>query len=185
MKRAGSMLLLGMMLGLATGAGQAASRRWIDIDTDGQTLTVYDDSGRAIRQFDDISIGSGGVADVHLAGDHTTPRGHFHVVNVRPSSRFDTFILLDYPQPAQADRALHDGSIDAATRAAIDDAVFAGQLPPQDTRLGGEIGIHGLGRDSTGIHRRFNWTSGCIALTNRQIRQLAGLVSAGTDVVIH
>jgi lipoprotein-anchoring transpeptidase ErfK/SrfK len=50
--------------------------------------------------------------------------------------------------------------------------------------LGGHIGIHGVGRGDLRIHQQFDWTQGCIALTNEQIEQLQNLVRVGDRVVI-
>ncbi|BEV72593.1 L,D-transpeptidase family protein [Paludibacterium sp. THUN1379] len=173
-----------MVFALVAHAAVAHSS-WIDIDTRQQTLTVLDGEHHPLAQFDDIAIGSGGVVDVHRQGDHTTPRGHFHVVSIRPSATFKTFLLLDYPQQQQADLAWQRGEISQQVRDDIVAAAASGRLPPQDSPLGGAIGIHGLGRGSPDIQQRYNWTSGCIALTNRQIRRLARLVYPGMSVVIH
>jgi hypothetical protein len=59
-----------------------------------------------------------------------------------------------------------------------------GQIPPQDTPLGGQIGIHGLGSADARVHEVFDWTHGCIALTNSQIDHLSQLVDTGTLVKI-
>ena len=59
-----------------------------------------------------------------------------------------------------------------------------GQTPPQNTALGGYIGIHGLGNRDPAIHKKMNWTDGCIALTDEQIEQLAQWIDVGTRVVI-
>ena len=58
------------------------------------------------------------------------------------------------------------------------------QTPPQNTPLGGQIGIHGLGHANEKIHQVFDWTHGCIALTNPQIDQLSQWVDTGTVVKI-
>jgi lipoprotein-anchoring transpeptidase ErfK/SrfK len=50
-------------------------------------------------------------------------------------------------------------------------------VPPWDTRLGGEIFIHGHGASR-------DWTRGCIALDNEDMRELYGLVDVGTPVTI-
>jgi lipoprotein-anchoring transpeptidase ErfK/SrfK len=34
------------------------------------------------------------------------------------------------------------------------------------------------------VHNRFNWTNGCIALTNEQIDELAGWAVVGTRISI-
>ena len=75
-------------------------------------------------------------------------------------------------------------AIDLRTYRAILNARDRGQLPPQDTALGGHIGIHGVGRLTTDDHRLFNWTQGCIALTDAQIDELAHWLALGTRVVI-
>jgi L,D-peptidoglycan transpeptidase YkuD (ErfK/YbiS/YcfS/YnhG family) len=50
--------------------------------------------------------------------------------------------------------------------------------------LGGQIGIHGLGSGDIKVHEVFDWTHGCIALTNSQIDHLSQLVDTGTVVKI-
>ena len=77
--------------------------------------------------------------------------------------------------------------IDRAQFDAIIDALKKGQLPPQNTALGGAIGIHGVGAENAKklkIHANMNWTEGCIALTNSEVTELSRLVSIGTEVVI-
>ena len=50
--------------------------------------------------------------------------------------------------------------------------------PPQSTRLGGQIGIHG-----GGSHK--NWTLGCVALDRTDIKVLFEQLPLGTVVEIH
>lgn len=64
------------------------------------------------------------------------------------------------------------------------DAKILGKTPPQNTQLGGHIGIHGIGQGNPAIHNNYNWTNGCIALTNKQIDQLSQWVKTGTVVNI-
>ena len=59
-----------------------------------------------------------------------------------------------------------------------------GKTPPQDTPLGGQIGIHGIGNGDQDIHHNYNWTNGCIALTNEQIDQLGKWIKPGVLVNI-
>ena len=61
---------------------------------------------------------------------------------------------------------------------------MTGDIPPQVTPLGGYLGIHGVGEGDPGIHADFNWTHGCIALTNQQIDDLAGWIRIGMRVVV-
>ena len=67
------------------------------------------------------------------------------------------------------------------------DAHIYGRLPPQNTRLGGAIGIHGIGvetKNKLEIHQLANWTQGCIALRNNEVEQLASYITKGTMVTI-
>ena len=161
----------------------AGTERWIEVDTEARTLTVFD-GDRPLQRFDNISVGRGGVAPIHYHGDGSTPLGSYRVMRIRTPHVFGSFYELDYPRPEHADQAYTDGRIDAATRDGILAAAQAGQLPPQRTALGGGIGIHGVGHGSDRIHRDFNWTNGCVALSNAQLRQFAQWVRPGMRVVI-
>jgi hypothetical protein len=79
---------------------------------------------------------------------------------------------------------LKKGNIDVDTYDSIIKAHNNGQIPPQNTDLGGQIGIHGLGSANLSFHRSMNWTRGCIALTNDQIDQLSQWVEKGTLVTV-
>lgn len=170
-------------------AGPAASwareaQPWILVDTRTLTLTVLAAENHVLVRFRNIAIGSGGVADSHLRGDETTPRGIFHVSWVDRHSRFGTFYGLDYPSARIARRAYAEGSISRAEYDAIVQALRQHGTPPQDTPLGGQLGIHGIGRGDPDVQQAVNWTDGCVALNNRQIRRLARWIHVGTRVVI-
>jgi lipoprotein-anchoring transpeptidase ErfK/SrfK len=95
------------------------------------------------------------------------------------------FIPLDYPSRGDADAALTAGIISRAEYEQIRAALDAGELPPQDTALGGSIGIHGEGDRWQGDSRYFDWTNGCVALSDADVEFLAARVKAGTPVLIH
>lgn len=162
---------------------QAAGSRSV-VDTVARTLTVYADDGRRLAVYANVSVGSGGVADVHYAGDHTTPRGTYRIVSIRPSRHFEMFFQFDYPTPEQARRAMQEGRLSPSDGGAVLVAARDGRLPPQDTPLGGNIGIHGLGRGSLKIHQMFNWTEGCVALTNGQLHDFSRWATVGMRVEI-
>lgn len=157
---------------------------WVLIDTNALTLTVFDSRDRVTARFGNIAIGSGGGAEVHYRGDGTTPRGTYRVAWIHPASRFGIFYGLDYPTPSAATRAYLDGRLARAAFDAVLDAFRHGRTPPQDTALGGDLGIHGMGDGSAAIQRAVNWTDGCVALTNRQALELSRWVRVGTTVVI-
>lgn len=180
-RRAGLALLLSIA---GAGGVRAAEQPFVVVDTHRLTLTVRSPRDRIIARFDNVAIGSGGVSDLHLRGDDTTPRGRFRVAWIDHHSRFGLFFGLDYPTPAIARRAYLDGRLDRSGLDAIVNAFRRDRLPPQDTALGGEIGIHGLGSGSPLVQQLVNWTDGCIALTNAQVWRLARWVHVGTVVIV-
>lgn len=160
-----------------------AEQPWVVVNTARGTVTVHRDN-QTVLKLKGASFGRGGVSDVHLEGDGSTPRGIFRIVRINHNSRFKLFFELNYPTVRQARLGYRRGLISQHVLRQIEHATSAGDLPPQHTRLGGDIGIHGLGDGSLWMHRRFNWTNGCVALTNQQIEKLAQWLEIGTRVVI-
>ncbi len=156
---------------------------WILVDTNSATLSVMR-GHEVIQSYPDLAIGRGGVSERRTRGDDSTPLGEFRVVEVRTNSNYHRFYLFDFPNNEHANRAWNDGRIDLATYDTIVRAVKNHRLPPQNTALGGNLGIHGLGDADPGIHSMFNWTNGCIALTNEQIDALSPWLRVGTKVVV-
>lgn len=94
---------------------------------------------------------------------------------------------IDYPNLLDAWYGYKNEVISAQEFKNIATAFKTRNIPPQNTPLGGYIGIHGLGETTEQkllIHEGFNWTEGCIALTNEQMNDLRQYVSIGTKVVI-
>jgi murein L,D-transpeptidase YafK len=157
---------------------------WLEVDTRQQQVIVRDANDEIVARFDNISIGRGGVSDLHWRGDNTTPRGDYKVTAIFNNSRYGIFIALNYPTLQHADQALDKGKFKPRDRASIAQAQLAGKPPPISTPLGGNIGIHGLGHSSLLVHQQTNWTRGCVALTNEQIGALVHFVEPGTAVKI-
>jgi Uncharacterized protein conserved in bacteria len=158
-------------------------RPWILVDTETEILLVIQ-GGKMLQTFKNIAIGRNGASRERYSGDGHTPLGVFHVLWINRNSPFYLFFGLNYPNLEYAASAYLRGVIDFNTLLKIRYAEYHHLRPPQDTPLGGFIGIHGLGNANPYIHRRTNWTRGCIALTNVQIRTLARWVKIGTRVVI-
>lgn len=160
-----------------------AAQPWVVINTARATVTVHQ-ADRTVLKLKGAAFGRGGVSDLHLEGDGSTPRGVYRIIHINHRSRFKLFFELNYPTVTQARLGYRRGLISQHVLREIQHATLQGLLPPQHTPLGGGIGIHGLGDGSLWIHRHFNWTDGCIALTNRQIEKLAQWLEIGTRVVI-
>jgi murein L,D-transpeptidase YafK len=156
---------------------------WILIDTGALTLSVMQ-GDTPVRTFENIAIGSNGATLEKRTMDEKTPLGDFRINAVKYKSRFHLFFAIDYPTMEHARRALEDGRISHEEYRALQAAWKRGEPPPQNTALGGLIGIHGIGEGDMEIHSRFNWTNGCVAITNAEIDELAELVGIGTRVTI-
>ena len=157
---------------------------WVLVDTKSDTLSIMQGQ-RPVHVFRPIAVGASGVGLKYGRGDKKTPTGVFRVGWINERSKFKTFIGLDYPNLDYAKRALKDGRIDALTYEQIRVAWEYGYTPPQDTPLGGQIGIHGVGQGDPWIHDAgINWTNGCVALNNYQIMELRSWVRKGTRVEI-
>ncbi len=169
---------------VAIGRPAAPQGSWLLVDTKANTLTVMR-GDRPVEVFDRIVVGSSGVGIKQRRGDNKTPLGVFRVGWINENSRFRTFIGLDYPNLDHAERALRENRIDWLTYQRIRAAWLNGHTPPQDTPLGGQIGIHGVGNGDPTVHAAgINWTSGCVALNNWQIDALRPWVQVGMRVEI-
>lgn len=185
MKRLTGWILAGLLSMAAAGCAWASPfpNRWVLIDTETHELAVMD-GDEPVWVFERIAIGRGGVTRSKLTKDYKTPLGEFYITEIRKSGLFQTFMQLSYPNLSHAKAALDAGRISEEEFWAIEYAGMQGLVPPQNTRLGGQIGIHGVGRGDLSIHRQFDWTQGCIAMTNDQIAQLQSLIGVGARVSI-
>jgi len=136
-----------------------------------------------VRSFT-VALGRRPFGDKRRQGDLRTPEGHYRIVEPPRSSQFHVFMPLDYPSVVDADAALSRGDIEPDTYLKIVRAALRGRLPPQNTPLGGAIGIHGEGAEHQGWTATRNWTLGCIALSDRDAGFIAERVAVGTPVVI-
>jgi murein L,D-transpeptidase YafK len=155
----------------------------VDVDSAKRELRVLQ-GDKVLAVFNPVSVGRWGVSDEKRRGDGKTPLGQYRIAWVKSTGNFGPFMGFDYPSVARAEKGLASGEISKAEFGAIQRAHAEGIVPPQNTRLGGYIGIHGLGRADPGIHRDLNWTKGCIAVTNAQMSQIMRLVGEGTIVRI-
>jgi murein L,D-transpeptidase YafK len=126
-----------------------------------------------------ISLGRNSEADKSVEGDEATPLGEFYICAKNPRSRYFLSLCISYPNAEDAERGLAAALISADEHAQILDAVNARRMPPQKTRLGGEIYIHGHGNGGEP-----RGTRGCIALNDADMQDLYDRVSIGTPVII-
>jgi hypothetical protein len=140
-----------------------------------RTLTVFSD-GRPVKTYR-IALGSDPVRPKERKGDERTPEGTFYVCVKNTESRFHLSLGLSYPSVTDAERGVRDKLISTREQRAIVDAVRHYRKPPWNTKLGGEIMIHGGGTKT-------DWTQGCLALSDSDIDEIYPLIPLGTEVEI-
>ncbi|WP_428773485.1 L,D-transpeptidase family protein [Vibrio sp.] len=121
------------------------------------------DQDQVIREYR-IALGKQPKGHKQQEGDQRTPEGLYFLDFIIENSEFHRSIHISYPNE-------HD----------IVTALSQGRNP------GGDIKIHGLKNDFTDlpeIVQSFDWTNGCIAITNDQMDELLGLVEVGTPILI-
>ncbi len=135
-------------------------------------------SGEKLLRKYPVGLGFDPVIDKTQQGDGATPEGEYRVCVKNPQSKFLLSLGINYPNQSDAERGLRSGLISQAEYDSIVEAHEKGRRPPWNTLLGGEIFIHGRGSGS-------DWTLGCIALDDPDMRELYRAVVIGTPVVIH
>ena len=140
-------------------AGRADS---VVVEKGARRLTLYS-RGRAVRSFL-VALGADPVGAKRVQGDGRTPEGVYRIDYRNPQSRFHRALHVSYPN--------------ARDRAA---AAKLGRSP------GGDIMIHGLPPRSASVgaaHRTYDWTEGCVAVTNEEIEEIWRAVPDGTPIEI-
>lgn len=138
-------------------------------------LDLYSD-GRVVRQYR-VALGKNASDDKEREGDYRTPEGEFYVCVKNAASKFYLSLGLSYPNREDAERGLRDKLITRGQYERIVEAIDKGLRPPWDTALGGEIFIHGGGSGN-------DWTWGCVALDDADIKELFDAVPKGSKVII-
>lgn len=138
-------------------------------------LKIYDGK-RLIRKYK-FALGFAPVGDKKAEGDGKTPEGEFYVCAKNPASKFYLSLALSYPNEKAAKRGLKEKIITQTEHDAIIKAVAEKRMPLQNTRLGGEIYIHGGGIEE-------DWTKGCVALRNEEMKEIFDAIPIGTTVKI-
>jgi murein L,D-transpeptidase YafK len=155
-----------------------------------------------------IQLGKHPVGAKSRRGDARTPEGSYRICNHNRGSRYYLSLQIDYPNEADIARGLETKAITANEADRLRAELASGACPTLRTRLGGDIFIHGqhpgvtkdIKREGRGRTRRkdlqsgdqdpgtmtdgYNWTLGCIGMTNPDIRELFQFLPDGTTVEI-
>jgi murein L,D-transpeptidase YafK len=151
------------------------------IEKAARTLHLY--VGTCLDRSYPVALGRNWAADKAVEGDQATPVGEFYICCKNPGSKFFLSMCLSYPNAEDAERGVKAGLIGPEERGDILTALREMRLPPQHTRLGGEIYIHGQDPSARAGAPK-DWTRGCIALENGAMRHLYERIALGTPVLI-
>ena len=109
-----------------------------------------------------IRLGFNPKGQKQKEGDGRTPEGKYFITHKNPYSKFFLSLGLNYPNQDDKTRAAGRGN-----------------------NPGSDIYIHGLGKKNIFLHYLFDWTNGCIAVTNKEIEEIYKRVDSGTVVYIY
>ena len=133
-------------------------------------------NGKIVRRYR-VGLGFTPTGDKRMMGDGRTPEGNFYICQKNPYSRFYLSLGISYPSTEDAGRGLREKLITRDEHDRIIAAITAGTIPPWNTKLGGEVFIHGHGS-----HK--DWTYGCVALDDRHMKELYDAIPEGVPVEI-
>ncbi|MCA1752804.1 MAG: murein L,D-transpeptidase family protein [Cryomorphaceae bacterium] len=125
-------------------------------------LAVYS-KGTLLKTYK-VSLGRVPEGDKEFEGDMKTPEGIYFINDKNPNSGYHKNLGISYPNQRDIEHARS-----------------------HEKPAGGDIKIHGL-RNGIGLvgkfHRWFDWTMGCIAVTNDEMDELYEAVEVGTSIEI-
>ena len=119
--------------------------------------------GEPVRAYY-VALGRSPVGDKQRIGDNRTPEGLFFIQGRNPNSKYHLSLRISYPDATHRARAARLG-----------------------VEPGGDIMIHGLPAEQAAFgpaHRDYDWTNGCIAVTNKEIEELWRVIRDGTPIQI-
>jgi murein L,D-transpeptidase YafK len=117
-------------------------------------------NGEILRRYP-VALGPVPWGHKQQEGDERTPEGQYVLDFKNEQSRFYKSIRVSYPNLSDRLRAQELG-----------------------VNPGGDIMIHGQPEGAEEGAQLFNWTDGCIAVTNEQMDEIWQLVTVGTPIEI-
>jgi murein L,D-transpeptidase YafK len=108
-----------------------------------------------------IALGFDPIGHKEQEGDGKTPEGVYFVSHKYPNSQFYLALQVSYPSQKNAKK--------------------------KGVSAGGQIMIHGLGKTFSWLgklHVNRDWTLGCIAVTNEEIKEIYDATVTGTKIEI-
>ena len=164
MRPVGLLLLLAATLALSACSSKFMTYRGPEVTqvlVDKGERRMYLLHHRQVLKAYDIGLGFAPEGHKMVEGDGRTPEGDYTIDRRNPNSSFYLSIGIDYPNEEDVARAN-----------------LLGQSP------GGDIFIHGRPNDRGWRIGSRDWTAGCIAVTDREMREIYAMVQDGTPIRI-
>ena len=120
---------------------------------------LYLFSGKEMIKSYRVGLGFDPIGDKKISGDGKTPEGKYYINRKNPKSSFFLSLGISYPNKRDLAEAKSFGK-----------------------SAGGDIFIHG--EDIKPHFFNQDWTTGCIALRNTDIREIYAAVDIGTPIFI-
>jgi murein L,D-transpeptidase YafK len=120
-------------------------------------------NGHVVKEYK-VALGGSPVGPKTRRGDHKTPEGTYVLDSRNAKSLFYKSLHISYPTPEQRAAARKRG------------------VSP-----GGDVFVHGLPaqyRSVAAAHRLYDWTDGCIAVTDEEMDEIWLAVADGTPIEI-
>ena len=157
----------------------------IIIDRDTYALNLYEDT--VLVKSYRVSFGRNIHKIKNKAGDEATPVGEYKICSIDTSHQYHIFFRLNYPNLNDAAEALRKGWITQKEFNQIKFEFYYEGCTKYNEALGGDIGIHGIGRLNyifKNLPFVFNWTNGSIAMSDENMNELYSIIKVGTKVVV-
>lgn len=127
-------------------------------------MFLYDTAGNVLKSYP-VSLGKNPVGHKLREGDGKTPEGRYTISGRNENSKYHLSLRISYPAKQDVRRAKNLG------------------VDP-----GGDIYIHGKPNSKDWMFWKYSkgkdWTDGCIAVSDNEIRELWQLVQEGTPIDI-
>ncbi len=155
------------------------------IDRRSYQLHLYEDT-ILVKSYR-VSFGKNINRKKSRADDNSTPVGEYQICEIDTLHKYHKFLRINYPNLNDAEEVLRLGLI---TQKEFDDLKFQfyyGDCPEYNDVLGGNVGIHGIGRLDfifKNLPFVYNWTDGSVAMSNDNIDEILSVTGRGTKVVI-
>ncbi len=134
----------------------------IIVEKSNRCLHLY--CGKNIVRTYKVALGKNPIGHKEKEGDCRTPEGIYKIIGKNPGSQFHKSLRISYPHQEDKKIAQQKG-----------------------VKPGGDIMIHGLYKKFAVIgkmHRTYDWTQGCIAVTNEEMDEIYQLTKVGTFIEV-